>query len=50
MPAASGHMGGQGFLVQVEERDDERAAEGRVEDSVQKGCKNDKLKMPSCSK
>ena len=29
MPAASGHTGGQGFLVQVEERDDERAAEGR---------------------
>ena len=29
MPAASQDTGGQGFLVQVEERDDEWAAEGR---------------------
>lgn len=29
MPSASQHTGGQGFLVQVEDRDDEWAAEGR---------------------
>lgn len=39
MPSASRHTGGQGFLVQVEERDDEWAAEGRWgRGGGQRGC------------